>query len=45
VAKQIEMAVRNAGVENVQGFGVGPLVPTVLAGRKGALVVIRSAVQ
>nr|WP_158651768.1 DUF4892 domain-containing protein [Marinobacterium profundum] len=45
MAQQIETAVRSAGVENVQGFGVGPLVPTVLAGRKGALVVIRSAAQ
>ncbi|UTW13286.1 DUF4892 domain-containing protein [Marinobacterium rhizophilum] len=41
LARQIEAGVRSAGFETVQAFGVGPLVPSVLAGRAGALVVIR----
>jgi hypothetical protein len=41
LARQIEAGVRSAGFEAVRAFGVGPLVPSVLAGRTGALVVIR----
>ncbi|WP_156826383.1 DUF4892 domain-containing protein [Marinobacterium rhizophilum] len=43
LAKQIETGVRGAGFENVQAFGVGPLVPSVLKDKAGALVVIRPA--
>ncbi len=45
LARQIETGVRGAGFDNVQAFGVGPLVPSILKTKAGALVVIRPVVQ
>ncbi|MFC6673553.1 DUF4892 domain-containing protein [Marinobacterium aestuariivivens] len=40
-ARQVGAVVRSAGYEQVEVFGVGPLVPSVLAGRERVLVVVR----
>ncbi|NVK41300.1 MAG: DUF4892 domain-containing protein [Oceanospirillaceae bacterium] len=40
-ARRVTDGVRLAGYENVKAFGVGPLVPPVLAGRERVLMVVR----
>ncbi len=45
LAQQLEAGVRSAGFEQVQAFGVGPLVPSVLAGHEQAVVIVRPGVQ
>jgi hypothetical protein len=45
LAQQIATGARAAGIEQVRGFGVGPLVPSVLAGQEQALMIIRPVAQ
>lgn len=40
-AQQLADGVRQAGYEQIEAFGVGPLVPPVLAGRDSVLMVVR----